>query len=218
MIDNPLSKKLKIKEGQKILILNAPVGFESSLMPLPEKTKIDLKVNGKKEAYDLVLLFTINSTDLQLFADQAIQSVKTGGILWFAYPKLSSKIKSDLTRDEGWSFLDPYMLTGVASIAIDDTWSGMRFKYAEDGISHGQRMAEYKANMKKNAGQKVVIVPDDFQKALNNNPKALQVFDKFAYTHRKEYVRWIEEAKKQETRENRIIKAIERISEGVKFS
>jgi len=216
-MDNPLAKKLKINENQNILLLNSPAGFEAELSSLPSNTRLNTDTSNSKEGYDVVLLFTVNSAELKLFGDVAIKSVKKDGILWIAYPKLSSGIKSDLTRDNGWSFLDSYMLTGVSNIAIDEIWSGMRFKYAEDGISHSQRMAEYK-NRDKSPESKIVIVPEDFQKALISNPKAHQVFEKFAYTHRKEYVRWIEEAKKQETRDNRIQKAIERISEGVKFS
>jgi uncharacterized protein YdeI (YjbR/CyaY-like superfamily) len=61
-----------------------------------------------------------------------------------------------------------------------------------------------------------VEVPEDFQLALDNNPKVKEVFEKFSYTHKKEYVEWIEGAKKQETRENRVKKAIEMIAEGKK--
>ena len=63
-----------------------------------------------------------------------------------------------------------------------------------------------------------LAVPEDFQQALDNNPKVKEVFDKFSYSHRKEYVEWIEGAKKQETRENRVKKAVEMIAEGRKRS
>ncbi|MBK7104298.1 MAG: DUF1905 domain-containing protein [Ignavibacteriae bacterium] len=65
---------------------------------------------------------------------------------------------------------------------------------------------------------RIVEVPKDFQVALNKNNLAKEIFEKFAYTHWKEYVRWIEEAKKEETRNKRITKAIEMISAGKKFS
>ena len=65
---------------------------------------------------------------------------------------------------------------------------------------------------------RVVEVPPDLDKALNANPAARVIFDNFAYTHRKEYVAWIESAKKQETRENRIEKAIAMITAGKKYS
>ncbi len=65
---------------------------------------------------------------------------------------------------------------------------------------------------------RIVEVPEDFQQVLNNNPKAKEIFDTFSYTHKKEYVQWIEGAIKQETRENRIKKAIEQIGGGKKRS
>jgi len=65
---------------------------------------------------------------------------------------------------------------------------------------------------------RIVEVPEDFQQVLNNNPKAKEIFDTFSYSHKKEYVEWIEGAKKQETRENRIKKAVEMIAKGRKRS
>jgi len=64
----------------------------------------------------------------------------------------------------------------------------------------------------------IVVVPEDFQKALEANQKAREIFEAYSYTHKKEYMEWITGAKKQETRENRIKKAIEKIAEGRKLS
>jgi len=64
--------------------------------------------------------------------------------------------------------------------------------------------------------ERIVIVPDDVQGLLNQNEKAKDFYDKMSYTHRKEYIRWIEEAKKEETRERRKIKMIEMLLEGKK--
>src|ERR671934_620939 len=66
--------------------------------------------------------------------------------------------------------------------------------------------------------ERTVTVPDDFREALAANKKAMQTFDGFAYTHRKEYVQWIESAKRPETRQRRITEAVSRISKGTKFS
>ena len=65
---------------------------------------------------------------------------------------------------------------------------------------------------------RIVTVPEDFQSALEDNPEAQENFDRFSYTHKKEYVEWIEGAKKAETRANRIQKAIERIAASKKRS
>jgi len=64
--------------------------------------------------------------------------------------------------------------------------------------------------------ERVVEIADDIVFVFNENPQAKDLFDKMSYTHRKEYIRWIEEAKKPETRENRKIKMIQMILNGKK--
>lgn len=61
-----------------------------------------------------------------------------------------------------------------------------------------------------------ISVPDDLKRALQSEPDAAAFFRKMSYTHRKEYVRWIEEAKRESTRENRIVKAIALLRQGKK--
>ncbi|WP_241277887.1 MULTISPECIES: YdeI/OmpD-associated family protein [Chryseobacterium] len=59
-------------------------------------------------------------------------------------------------------------------------------------------------------------IAEDIALVFNENPEAKVLFDKMSYTHRKEYIRWIEEAKKPETRENRKVKMIRMILDGKK--
>jgi hypothetical protein len=61
---------------------------------------------------------------------------------------------------------------------------------------------------------RVVEIPDDFKSVLKEFPVEEEFFKKLSYTHQKEYMNWINDAKKQETRERRIIKAIEMLSKG----
>lgn len=64
-------------------------------------------------------------------------------------------------------------------------------------------------------GRKVEIA-DDIKAVFNENPDAKVLFDAMSYTHQKEYIRWIEEAKKTETRESRKVKMVLMILEGKK--
>ena len=64
--------------------------------------------------------------------------------------------------------------------------------------------------------ERTVEIADDIASVFNENPEAKSLFDNMSYTHRKEYIRWIEEAKKPETREKRKIKMIEMILNGKK--
>jgi hypothetical protein len=61
-----------------------------------------------------------------------------------------------------------------------------------------------------------IMVPADLARALTEDDRAQRAFDALAYTHRKEWVRWIEEAKKAETRSSRVAKAVSALSEGKK--
>jgi hypothetical protein len=60
----------------------------------------------------------------------------------------------------------------------------------------------------------VIEVPKYLMKELKKDKEAKTFFDELSYTHQKEYVRWVEEAKKEETRQNRLIKTIEMLKKG----
>lgn len=68
--------------------------------------------------------------------------------------------------------------------------------------------------IREDTDERVVEVPTDLQKALNKRKAAKAAFEKLSYTHKREYVNWIEDAKKPETRERRIGKAVEMVEEG----
>lgn len=63
---------------------------------------------------------------------------------------------------------------------------------------------------------RVIEIPKDLMKELKKDKEAKAFFDKLSYTHQKEYVRWVEEAKKEETRQNRVLKTIEMVKKGKK--
>ncbi|MBU9935224.1 MAG: YdeI/OmpD-associated family protein [Ferruginibacter sp.] len=99
-------------------------------------------------------------------------------------------------------------LTSVKDLPSDKkmiAWIKEAMKLNEQGI---------KVAKPKPAEKKELVVPDYFVKALNKNKKAKQVFDNFAYSHRKEYLQWITEAKTEETRNKRMATALEWIAEG----
>jgi uncharacterized protein YdeI (YjbR/CyaY-like superfamily) len=82
-------------------------------------------------------------------------------------------------------------------------------------IQQAMEMINQPLSVAKPSGiNKEVAVPDDFMDLLKQHPQALAVFEKFPTSHRKEYVEWITEAKKPETRLRRMEKAIDMLSEG----
>jgi len=71
-----------------------------------------------------------------------------------------------------------------------------------------------KAPAPKRAPRPDVDVPDDFMAALKKNRQALTAFERFPPSHRREYVQWISDAKREETRQRRLETAIAQIAEG----
>jgi len=66
----------------------------------------------------------------------------------------------------------------------------------------------------KSTQKKELIVPDFFLKAVRKNKTAYKTFEAFSYSHKKEYVEWVTEAKTEETRHNRLATTVEWLSEG----
>ncbi|HFK5568380.1 TPA: DUF1905 domain-containing protein [Elizabethkingia meningoseptica] len=64
--------------------------------------------------------------------------------------------------------------------------------------------------------ERIVDIPDDIAVLFSQYPKAKELYNAMSYTHRKEYMRWITDAKKPETRENRKLKLINMIISGQK--
>lgn len=126
MADPSLAKKLVIKPGNTVRIIDAPRGYEHLLNDLPEGAR--LLESGDEQA-DVVLLFGESRATLERTLPTAITEVRPGGVFWAAYPKGG---KSDLSREEMWKLLEPYLWRPVSQIAIDDTWSALRFRPAAD--------------------------------------------------------------------------------------
>ena len=123
--ETPLIKKLGIKPGQKLLIMNSPQEYLHKLVPLPEDTAVETSGRGP---FDFVQAFVSGKGDIESYASKAIQALKPGGLLWFSYPKKSSTIKTDISRDIGWEPLYAAGLRPVTLVVIDNTWSALRFR------------------------------------------------------------------------------------------
>lgn len=125
MPDTSLIKKLGIKPKQRIIILNAPQGYREQLGTLPSDVELVTTLDG---TFDLVHVFVKNKAEVDRYAPMAIQAVKAGGLLWISYPKKSSKVTTDITRDTGWDVVWHAEWRPVTQIAIDEVWSALRFR------------------------------------------------------------------------------------------
>lgn len=125
MPNTPRAKKLGIKAGFRVLLLRAPKDFVESIEALPENVTVNTQPGG---LYDLVLAFFHSRAEVEQHGLAALNAVKPGGLVWLCYPEQSSKLKSDVHRDTGWNVIQEAGWEVVSLIAIDNTWSAMRFR------------------------------------------------------------------------------------------
>ena len=69
---------------------------------------------------------------------KAIAAVDAGAVTWVAYPKKTSGVPTDLTRDRGWEAVTGD-IDAVSQVAVDDTWSALRFKSVAEVGRRGER-------------------------------------------------------------------------------
>ena len=74
------------------------------------------------------MVFICNKKELLNFLHTQLKNVAPDSVLWFAYPKGTSKIKTDINRDTIRVTGEEFKITTVTAISIDDTWSALRFR------------------------------------------------------------------------------------------
>ena len=130
-----LVKKLHLKPGMHLAVINAPDGFARTLGKLPAGVTQKQSLGS---ALDVVLLFVVNKKELKSRWPKALKSLKPDGALWVAHPKKSAGVDSDLAAMNGdWEVYKDSAWQPVARIAIDETWSALRFRQ-RPGLEHGR--------------------------------------------------------------------------------
>jgi hypothetical protein len=127
-VEKTLKEKFQFKNVTRLAVRNAPPGYAERLAAELEGIAV---IAGPDAAADTLLLFVNNMAQAQALASGAVEAVaaaKPEGVLWLAYPKGSSKVKTDINRDTLWPVVQQYGWRPVRQIALDDVWSAMRFR------------------------------------------------------------------------------------------
>ena len=206
------AQKLRIKEGYSLLTLHTPANFVNDLGELPASVSISDKI----KTFQQVHWFVKDKTQMEKEVSRVISMLKEDVVCWIYYPKGSSKIQTDLTRDKGWDALLKHdHLQWLSLISFNDTWSafGMRLKTEADQKKEakpkGRPIFDYI-----DAATKTIRLPEDFESQLSKNKKEKEFFQSLSFSNRKEYVEWIVTAKREETRATRVRESVERLSKG----
>ena len=124
----PTFAKLNLKEQTEIVVLNAPASFEPELKTLKG---ITVRRDTKGDI-DFSLAFVMTQKEVDTLGPQVAKKAKGDAVVWFAYPKGSSKkYKSEIDRDSGWAVMGKAGFEPVRMVAIDEDWSAVRFRRVE---------------------------------------------------------------------------------------
>jgi len=121
----PLAKRLQIRPGQTVLTVNAPAGYAGALGELPDGAR--LVTDGDPAGADHVHVFVRDTRELAEHGPAAVAGARAGAVTWIAYPKKASGVATDMTRDRGWDAVTED-IDAVSQVAVDETWSALRFK------------------------------------------------------------------------------------------
>src|ERR1051325_4375705 len=124
----PLVKKLGIKEGSRVALVNAPENFQTQLDGLPDNVKL---MKSTTKSLDLILFFVLSERTLARDFAKLSPRLTSNGMIWIAWPKKSSGVTTDLTFERVQRIGLDAGLVDVKICAIDDTWSGLKFVYRQ---------------------------------------------------------------------------------------
>ena len=130
MTENPLLKKMKLKPGQRAAIIGAPDGYLEALQPLPADVELAQELVGM---FDWIQLFVKTQAELAQMIANVRAALKPAGTLWITFPKGTSKIQTDLTRDKGWDALQLIDLKWITLISVNETWSAFALRPYKSG-------------------------------------------------------------------------------------
>ncbi|WP_299110679.1 DUF3052 domain-containing protein [uncultured Winogradskyella sp.] len=113
----PLAKKLGIKEGYVIMLVNEPVHYMSLFEEFPNDTIRKKELDS--ESFDFIHIFVQNQAELERIVSIVKPAMKKNGILWISWPKGASKIPTELKREPVREHLLKTRLVDIKVCAID---------------------------------------------------------------------------------------------------
>ena len=128
---NDLLKKLNYKGNKRIAIINAEEFFLAEVTKELSDIIIDREID-QRCPYEYIMAFVRSVAEVEDFSPIALHNLTADGILWFCYPKKTSKkYAAGPERDRGWKSLNDAGFYSIRLISIDDDWSAMRFRNAK---------------------------------------------------------------------------------------
>lgn len=124
-----LQRKFQFKNQRHMLVMNVPEEVSFFVDELADADQVKHKP-GKADLFDFILVFAKTTAEISKFTGMISTHIAEDALLWFAYPKKSSKrYSSDVSREEGWNPLGALGYEPVRQVAVTEDWSALRFRH-----------------------------------------------------------------------------------------
>jgi hypothetical protein len=215
MSSQTLPEKLQLKDEKNLLIQGLPSSIEKQFVKLSFAKNVTPLLKSRR--IDFALVFAIHLRQLKDILKDVIPALQEDAKFWIAYPKLTSKIASDLSRDANWGFINELGFETVRAVALDHVWSAIRFKRAdENAATKKPGFSTENPAPGVDFEKRTVETPDELQMMLKKNKAANAFYESLSFTNKREYAEWIIGAKKQETKDKRLEATIQKLVAGKK--
>ena len=119
-------EKLQLKNEKNILIQGLPSSIEKQFSKLSFAKNLTPLLRSRK--IDFALVFAVSENQLNTILDDIMPALKEDSKLWVAYPKLTSKITTDLNREGSWNKLSEAEYETIEQVSLDHVWHASYFK------------------------------------------------------------------------------------------
>ena len=210
MLQN-LLEKLQLSEEKNLLIQGLPSSIEKQFIKLVFAKNVTPLLKTRK--IDFALVFAVSHHQLRTILGEVIPALHENAKFWIAYPKSTSKIVTDLNRECSWDCIRTIGFDSVDEITLDHCWTAVRFRKAP--VKALSRVSNTMYSTSENINyQPAVATPNEFEKELRRSKVAHRFFEALSHSHQKEYVSWITNAKREDTRSRRMEVAIDKLIAG----
>ena len=168
-----LLEKLQLKDERNLLIQGLPSTVEKQFVKISFSKNVTPLLKARN--IDFALVFAICHKQLADILRDVIPALHPEGKLWIAYPKVSSKIVSDLSRDCNWDCISKHGLETVQLIALDNIWNAMRFKKADQNEMVSMTKDIALAGIDLN--ERTITTPVELQNLFDKHQPAKDFFD-----------------------------------------
>jgi hypothetical protein len=128
--DASLVRKLRLKPGARAAVLGADSDYLDRLTPAPDGVDLVTALDG---SFDWIQVFVRSRAELETQLPGLVAALRPESLLWISFPKGSSKIQTDLTRDRGWDAIRETDLMWITLVSLDATWSAFSLRPMRPG-------------------------------------------------------------------------------------